>query len=470
MATITDGTSEYRWSSLINGSTVATGKVYIRGTSVKNITIHSMAGNDLARTYADKLKAAAQRISYNYIIDSDGNIWGCIPEQYGSISSNNKDHDRETINIIVAVVNNNGEVTQEAWNSLVALSSDISVRYGFELNYTGDKNGTITTHRMFSSDTDCPGEYLTNQLSQLSDEANNKSTARTSPSSSGNSSDNSSSTTTATTGDAASKVPAGVINLEFSYGYNDGQMSEVHRGFMTEYDVNFNAYGSTLTIEGVSTEFISFKDPKSVTYKGMTVEEIIKSIADEEGWIIDDDSIEPIAEIEESTVYSLTTGSGSSLTNIYDDSNSSNGSNSGGTIQDGFINEAQKRVIQSTNKVSFQGTGWCAMWVSHVFQAAGFGYPGGNADDMYYSWCNSTDRSALKPGMIVAVAPSGATGNVLGHVGIYIGNSIVRHNSDHVQDSSLDDWIASYGPDGSHPHSNPVKWGWMEGRDLTQEN
>ena len=456
MATITDGTSKYRWSSLINGSTIATGKVYNRESSPKSITIHSMAGNDLASTYADKLKAAAQRISYNYIIDSDGNIWGCVPEEYGSISSNNRSHDLETINIIVAVVNDNGEVTQEAWNSLVALSSDISVRYGFDLNYTGDSSGTVTTHSMFSSDTDCPGEYLTNQLSQLSAESNEKSLARTSASGGG-------STSTTAPSDTASGVPAGVINLEFSYGYHDGQMSEVHRGFMTEYDVSFNAYGSTLTIEGVSSEFISFNDPKSVTYKGMTIEEIIRSIADEEGWIVDEDSIEPIADVEESTVYSLTTGSAapSQLTNIYDDGSTS--TDSSGTISDGTINSTQQKIIDSANARTTGRSGWCAEWVSLVFKDAGQGYPGGNACDMYDKWCTSTDRSQLKPGMIIAIHPSPTSD--YGHVGIYIGNNTVRHNAGGtVKNSTVDEWISTYTPDNP---TNVVKWGWVEGKNLS---
>lgn len=49
------------------------------------------------------------------------------------------------------------------------------------------------------------------------------------------------------------------------------------------------------------------------------------------------------------------------------------------------------------------GAGWCAMWVSQVYYNAGFGYIGGNADDMYYRYCHSSDRSELKVGMLIAV-------------------------------------------------------------------
>ena len=466
----------------MKGSTVCLNKSRSRkGKKVCRFTPHYACGNMGAEEFANWLVYNDERgdVSCNYYIASDGTIWGIVPEELGPWTSSSAANDEVAITVEVADVNDStGEITQAAWNSLVALGADVCTRYGFQLQWedSWSKNGewnnhkdnSLTIHRMFSS-TDCPGQYLMDHLSQLASEVNAKIGDTTNGSSGG---DSSSSTSTSASGDAFSKIPQGVITLEFSYGYHDGQMSEVHRGVMTEYDIDFSPFGARLTIEGVSTEFISFNDPNSVTYKGMTIEEIIRSIAEEEGWIVDDDSIEPIAEVEESTVYSLTTVGNSSGSSIYDNnsSGSSSGSGgSGGTIQDGFINEVQKRVIQGTSKVSFQGTGWCAMWVSKVFRSAGLGYPGGNADDMYYSWCNSENRSDLKPGMIVAVAPSGATGNRYGHVGIYIGDGIVRHNSDHRQDSSLDEFISIYGPSGSHPHNNPVKWGWMEGRDLTKE-
>ena len=454
----------HKWSSLAKGNTIATNKWYNRGDKYtpKSITIHSMEGNDTAQKYAQKLKDSNNRISYNYCIGSDGTIWGSVPEEFGSISSNSKNHDLESINIVMAVVNDNGEVTQEAWNSLVRLAKDVSSRYGFTLEYTGDKSGTVTTHAMFFDDTDCPGSYLTGKLSQLADEANGKSSSD----SSGNSSTSSSSTTSSSSGDALSKIPAGVINLEFSYGYNDGQMSEVHRGVMTEYDISFDPTGATLTIEGVSLEFVSFNDPNSVTYKGMTIEEIIRSIAKEEGWIIDDDSIEPIAEVKESVTYSLTTAAAASggLTNVYDNGSGSSSTGSGGTITDGSMNATQQKLVNAANARTTGRAGWCAEWVSLVFQDAGLGYPGGNACDMYDKWCKSSDKSQLKPGMIIAIHPSPTSS--YGHIGIYIGNNTVRHNAGgNVKNSTVDEWIKDYTPSNA---TNIAKWGWADNNDLSK--
>ena len=67
------------------------------------------------------------------------------------------------------------------------------------------------------------------------------------------------------------------------------------------------------------------------------------------------------------------------------------------------------------------------MWVSQVYQNAGLGYIGGNANDMYRNHTFTSDRSKLKVGMIVAVESSSVM-NPPGHVGIYIGDGKVMDN------------------------------------------
>lgn len=47
-------------------------------------------------------------------------------------------------------------MSQKTWDALVGLCADICTRYGFRLNYTGDRNGSLTEHGMFAS-TACPG-------------------------------------------------------------------------------------------------------------------------------------------------------------------------------------------------------------------------------------------------------------------------------------------------------------------------
>lgn len=114
-------------------------------------------------------------------------------------------------------------------------------------------------------------------------------------------------------------------------------------------------------------------------------------------------------------------------------------------------------IVEATLRVPSPGAGYCAAWVSRVYYAAGCGYPGGNAVDMYYRYCTSSDRSDLVPGMIIAVpsSPYDAAGKIYGHVGIYIGNGQVRDNIGYIHTGSLDSWISYYSAGGSTP-----RWGW----------
>src|SRR3712207_5961907 len=87
------------------------------------------------------------------------------------------------------------------------------------------------------------------------------------------------------------------------------------------------------------------------------------------------------------------------------------------------------------------GAGWCAMWVSQVYQNAGLGFIGGNACDMYRNYTFTSDRSKLKVGMLVAVesSSSGSTaGLTYGHVGIYIGDGKVIDNIGHIRVTTLE--------------------------------
>lgn len=119
--------------------------------------------------------------------------------------------------------------------------------------------------------------------------------------------------------------------------------------------------------------------------------------------------------------------------------------------------ETQQKIVSAAHMTPFQGIGWCAMWVSSAYENAGLGYIGGNANDMYRSFANNHDRSQLKVGMVVAVERS-SSGNIdgwkYGHVGIYIGDGKVMHNSLSVETISLDDWISLFG------QYSPVGWGY----------
>ena len=109
--------------------------------------------------------------------------------------------------------------------------------------------------------------------------------------------------------------------------------------------------------------------------------------------------------------------------------------------------EVQKKIVDAAYITPSPGAGWCAMWVSQVYQNAGLGYIGGDACDMYRNHTFTSDRSKLKVGMLVAVESSSSgsqAGLTYGHVGIYIGDGKVIDNIGHIRVTTLDNWIATF--------------------------
>jgi len=59
-------------------------------------------------------------------------------------------------------------VSDEAYKALIALCVDICQRNRIEeLNFTGDANGNLTIHKMFSDQTECPGAYLEGKMREI---------------------------------------------------------------------------------------------------------------------------------------------------------------------------------------------------------------------------------------------------------------------------------------------------------------
>ena len=119
----------------------------------------------------------------------------------------------------------------------------------------------------------------------------------------------------------------------------------------------------------------------------------------------------------------------------------------GGGAEYEASSEVQKKIVDAAFITPSPGPGWCAMWVSQVYQNAGLGYLGGNACDMYRNFTFTSDKSKLQVGMLVAVESSSSGSNAgltYGHVGIYIGDGMVIDNIGRIRTVSLDNWIATF--------------------------
>jgi hypothetical protein len=152
------------------------------GNKVCKITPHYMAARWSGKQCADYFASTNRQASSNYCIGVDGDIAMSVDEDDRAWTSSSGWNDRQAITIECGNVSNaTGEMTQATWNSLVNLCVDICRRYGFRLNYTGDRNGSLTEHRMFAS-TDCPGAWLHARMGQLASEVNAKLDGNSTPS------------------------------------------------------------------------------------------------------------------------------------------------------------------------------------------------------------------------------------------------------------------------------------------------
>lgn len=114
--------------------------------------------------------------------------------------------------------------------------------------------------------------------------------------------------------------------------------------------------------------------------------------------------------------------------------------------------------------------GYCAKWVSGVYQAAGLGYPGGNAIDYWTRWgtTGSTSWDNIPVGAVVVGSGSGsAMGNRYGHVGIYIGNGLVADNIGYHRIVSIQEWMA-YNVGTCHGYTGYIGWVWPYGQAIPQ--
>lgn len=148
------------------------------GLTVSKITVHYQAGHgepeDVSACWADPNREA----SSNYIIGPTGRVGICVPEEDRSWCTGSPWNDNRAITIEVSSEpdysdqgGSTGVMDTAAYNKCIQLCADICQRYGFKLYYTGDKSGTLTTHRMFQA-TSCPGKWFMERINDFCNSVN----------------------------------------------------------------------------------------------------------------------------------------------------------------------------------------------------------------------------------------------------------------------------------------------------------
>ena len=120
----------------------------------------------------------------------------------------------------------------------------------------------------------------------------------------------------------------------------------------------------------------------------------------------------------------------------------------------------QQAVVNAAFAETYHEGGYCAEWVMRVYERVGLGRQyGGDARDIYWSWCTSSDLSTLRPGMVIAVpsSPASEAGKIYGHVAVYVGGGMVRDNVGYIRMTPVEEWVAYYSA-----RATP-RWGWYGG-------
>lgn len=148
-----------------------------RENTIQKITIHHMGGNLSLEALGESFSQQDRRASSNYAIDSTGRIALYVEEANRAWTSSSRENDHQAVTVEVANDETGGDwhVSDEAYDTLIALCTDICRRNGIsELNFTGDADGNLTIHKMFSSETECPGPYLESKMEEIAKEVNQR--------------------------------------------------------------------------------------------------------------------------------------------------------------------------------------------------------------------------------------------------------------------------------------------------------
>lgn len=144
-----------------------------REQPIRKITIHHMAGDIALERLGEVFGEQDRQASANYAVDGQGRVALYVEEKDRAWTSSSPDNDHQAVTIEVANDETGGDwhVSDTAYAALIDLCVDICRRNGIqELTWTGDDTGTLTIHKMFNENTQCPGPYLESRMADIAEE------------------------------------------------------------------------------------------------------------------------------------------------------------------------------------------------------------------------------------------------------------------------------------------------------------
>lgn len=148
-----------------------------REDTVRKITIHHMADDIPLERLGEVFAEPDRRASSNYAVDTKGRVALYVEEANRAWTSGSPENDHQAVTIEVAndEIGGDWHVSGASYEALLRLCTDICLRNGIEaLVYTGDPEGNLTIHKMFSDRTECPGPYLEGKMPDIAEEVNRR--------------------------------------------------------------------------------------------------------------------------------------------------------------------------------------------------------------------------------------------------------------------------------------------------------
>ena len=161
-------------SSLVSYKQISPNRNSPRNQPITKITIHHMAGVMSVEQFGNLVANPSRQMSSNYAIGNDGRIGLFCEERDRSWCSSSpwNDHQSVTIEVSNNIYGEPWSISDAAYTSLIKLCVDICQRNGIKkLEFTGDKNGSLTYHYMFAA-TACPATWIKNHTQEICDKVN----------------------------------------------------------------------------------------------------------------------------------------------------------------------------------------------------------------------------------------------------------------------------------------------------------
>lgn len=156
-------------------SRLSNGAYFNRENRASHVTVHNAFSECDIMTLASMVNSSGK--GYNYGVDASGVIGLFVDEQLWTNSSDSWEADSFGINIICS--GTHGGISAGALSALTDLLEDVFRRnFLYLVTFHDNIDDTLTLHRQYNTEVDCPGAAAETQLRIIADEVNNRLSAK----------------------------------------------------------------------------------------------------------------------------------------------------------------------------------------------------------------------------------------------------------------------------------------------------